>query len=98
MPQEFPTHQASKADRAQSQTAKLSRITEEHCREIINSLDSGFCVVELKFGKNGRALDYKFVAVNAAFERHTGIVDALGKWMRDLRPSHEQYWFDIYGM
>jgi two-component sensor histidine kinase len=35
--------------------------------------------------------------VNEAFVDQTGLHDATGKWMRDLAPDHEPYWFEIYG-
>ncbi|MBA4095037.1 MAG: hybrid sensor histidine kinase/response regulator, partial [Candidatus Accumulibacter sp.] len=58
--------------------------------------DVGFCVFEMKF-EGDRAVDYRFIEVNPAFERLTGLADAEGRWMRDLAPAHEQYWFDVYG-
>ena len=64
---------------------------------LFNSLDAGFCVVELAFDADGSPRDYKLVEVNAAFADQTGLKDAAGKWMRDLAPEHEQYWFDLYG-
>src|SRR5205823_2662068 len=66
-------------------------------RSIINSLDLGFRVVEMKFDGSGSPVDYKFVEVNDAFVNQTGLHDATGKWMRTLAPEHEQHWFDIYG-
>lgn len=64
---------------------------------LFNSLDAGFCVIELAFDAEGTPTDYKFVEVNPAFATHTGLHDAAGKWMRDLAPKHEQHWFDLYG-
>jgi PAS domain S-box-containing protein len=51
----------------------------------------------MKFDNAGRGLDYRFVEVNPAFQRQTGLADATGRWVRDLVPAHEQHWFDIYG-
>jgi PAS domain S-box-containing protein len=42
-------------------------------------------------------VDYRFLEVNPAFEKQTGLHDAQGKLMRDLAPGHESHWFDIYG-
>jgi PAS domain S-box-containing protein len=64
---------------------------------LINSIDVGFCIVELKFDSSGRAQDYRFIEVNPAFEQQTGLTQAAGRWMRELAPEHEQHWFDIYG-
>ncbi len=64
---------------------------------LFNSLDAGFCVIELAFDADGAPRDYKFVEVNTAFADQTGLQNAAGKWMRDLAPEHEQHWFDLYG-
>ncbi len=87
------TREAS--DRAWSE-AEL-RASEMRYRSLFNSIDAGFCVIEMKFGADGNALDYRFLEVNDSFEQHTGIKDAVGKWMRDIAPDHEQHWFDLYG-
>ena len=47
--------------------------------------------------ETGRPVDYRFLEVNPAFERQTGLIQAEGQWMRTLAPQHEQHWFDIYG-
>jgi PAS domain S-box-containing protein len=72
-------------------------VSEDRYRLLFNSLDAGFCVVELKFDEHGSPRDYRFVEVNDAFAKQTGLKDATGKWIRDLAPDLEQYWFDIYG-
>jgi signal transduction histidine kinase len=42
-------------------------------------------------------VDYRFVEVNPAFERLTGIAAAAGRSVRALIPDHEPYWFEIFG-
>jgi two-component sensor histidine kinase len=69
----------------------------DEARQIFDALDRGVCVVELKFNDAGQCIDYVFVELNAAFEEQTGLHNAVGKSMRDLRAEHEQHWFDIYG-
>ncbi|ONG50130.1 hypothetical protein BKE38_19295 [Pseudoroseomonas deserti] len=64
---------------------------------LLEAVDTGFCIVALRFDTAGQATDYRFLEVNAAFERQTGLVDATGRWMRDMAPAHEQFWFDTYG-
>lgn len=73
------------------------RISEERYRTLFDSIDEGFCVIEMIFDAQGKACDYRFVEVNPAFERQTGMRDALGKRMRELVPEHEAHWFEIYG-
>lgn len=64
--------------------------------ELFDAIVEGFCVVEVIFD-GARPVDYRFVEVNASFEAQTGLVDAVGKTMRELQPAHEEIWFEIYG-
>ncbi len=86
------------AESAERQVAQAAQqVSDDRYRLLFNSLDAGFCVIELKFDDAGVPRDYRFVEVNEAFVSQTGLQDASGKWMRDLAPDHEQHWFDIYG-
>ena len=71
--------------------------TEEKYRTLCNSLDQGFCTIEVLFDKSDKPLDYRFLEVNPSFEKHTGITNAVGKRMREIAPLHEEHWFEIYG-
>jgi PAS domain S-box-containing protein len=73
------------------------RASESRYRTLFNSIDEGFCVIEMAFDEQGNATDYRFVETNPAFEQQTGLTSAVGKWMRELSPMHEQHWFDVYG-
>jgi signal transduction histidine kinase len=64
---------------------------------LFNSIDEGFCTVEVIFDDNNKPIDYRFLEINPAFEEQTGLVNAKGKLMRELAPDHEEYWFEIYG-
>ncbi|PHQ64150.1 MAG: hybrid sensor histidine kinase/response regulator [Sphingobium sp.] len=69
----------------------------ERYRSLFESIDAGFCIVEVLFDDQGEPSDYVFVEANPAFERQTGLKNAVGRSMRSLAPAHEQHWFDIYG-
>ena len=73
------------------------RATEERYRLLFDSIDEGFCIIRVLFDEEDRAVDYRFVEVNAAFGAQTGLEDAVGRRMRSLRPDHERHWFEIYG-
>jgi len=73
------------------------RESEERYRNLFNTMDEGFCIIEMLFDGSGRPSDYRFLKVNAAFEKQTGLHDAEGKLMRELAPDHEEHWFEIYG-
>ncbi len=70
--------------------------SEEKYRSLFNSIDEGFCIVEVKFDGD-TPVDYRFLEYNRAFEAQTGLIDAQGRWMRELAPDHEQHWFELYG-
>jgi signal transduction histidine kinase len=70
---------------------------EERYRVLFESIDEGFCVVEVLFDASGAPYDYRFLETNPAFEKHTGLKNAVGQRMRELEPRHEAHWFEIYG-
>jgi PAS domain S-box-containing protein len=71
--------------------------SEERYRTLFDSIDEGFCVIEVLFDGDGRPHDYRFLQANPAFVAQTGLTDAVGRTMRELAPDHELHWFDIYG-
>lgn len=66
-------------------------------RSLFESIDAGFCIINMVFDEQGAPIDYVFVEANPAFERQTGLQNAVGKSMRSMAPGHEQHWFDVYG-
>jgi PAS domain S-box-containing protein len=71
--------------------------SEERYRNLFNSMDEGFCSIEMIFDEAGKAVDWRFLEVNPAFAKLTGIEDAVGRRMRDIAPEHEDHWFETYG-
>jgi PAS domain S-box-containing protein len=71
--------------------------TEDHYRTMFESIDQGFCTIEVLVDEDGEPFDYRFLDVNRAFEQQTGLRDAVGRRMRELAPAHEEHWFKIYG-
>jgi len=48
------------------------RASEERYRTLFDSIDQGFCTIELLFDETGHADDYRFIEINPAFARNTG--------------------------
>jgi PAS domain S-box-containing protein len=71
--------------------------SEERYRSLLNSIDVGFCVVELLFDDHGSPVDFRFLETNPAFEKQSGLSDAVGKCVRTLVPQLEAHWFETYG-
>jgi PAS domain-containing protein len=64
---------------------------------IINSIDEGFCIVEIMFDKKKKPIDYRFLETNPVFETQTGLKNVVGKTMRELAADTEEHWFEIFG-
>lgn len=64
---------------------------------LVNSLDQGFGILEMIFDLDRKPIDYLFVEVNRAFEKHTGLLDPLGRTMREFYQRHESHWFSTLG-
>ncbi len=79
------------------QTAEALQESERRYRTLFESIDEGFCVLEVLFDQDGRPNDWRFLEVNQAFEKHNGLVHAAGKTIREIVPKIEARWFDIYG-
>ena len=69
----------------------------ETYRALIKHIPQGYCIIDVLFDDQQQPFDYRFLEVNPLFEQLTGLVDAVGKTMRQLQPAHEQHWFELYG-
>lgn len=70
---------------------------EARYRTLFESMNEGFCIVEILFDADNQPLDYRFLEMNPLFEAQTGLKQAHGKTARQMLPDLEPYWFEIYG-
>jgi PAS domain S-box-containing protein len=73
------------------------RLTDLRYRDLFDSMNDGLCVMELQFDAADRAVDYRFVETNSAFEEHTGLRNAVGRTAREMVPDLDESWFRLYG-
>ena len=73
------------------------RYSQQRYLALFESLDEGFCIVEVYFDAVGRPLDYRFLEVNPAFERQSGLRDVVGRTMREISPDAERHWVEAFG-
>lgn len=73
------------------------RASEERYRALFNTIEEGFCVIEMIFDENGKPTDYRFLQTSPSFAEQTGMVDVIGKTILELVPNHENHWFELYG-
>ncbi|MGV3518413.1 PAS domain S-box protein [Luteitalea sp.] len=72
-------------------------VTSSDYATLLDAFDQGFCVFEVLVDERGHPNDYRFLQVNASFERHTGLVDAVGRTALSLVPDLERSWIELYG-
>jgi PAS domain S-box-containing protein len=73
------------------------RASEARYRTLFDSIDEGFCVIEVIFDASERPVDYRFLEANPAFIEQTGLVGAIGRTAREMVPTLEEHWFETYG-
>ncbi|WP_416356560.1 PAS domain S-box protein [Aureimonas phyllosphaerae] len=78
-------------------SARRLREAEDRYRALAENVNVGMCVVEMKFDEDGKAIDYRIIDGNPAYERHTGLYGSVGKWVSEIAPGLERHWFDTYG-
>ena len=71
--------------------------SEQRYRTLFNSIDEGFCVIEMLPDPDGCPVDFRYLEINPAFGKQTGLHGAAGKRIRELVPDIEAYWIEVYG-
>jgi PAS domain S-box-containing protein len=83
---------------AQREAAEAAlRASEQRYRTLFESIDDGFCLLQMIFDEAGVPFDYRFLEANLAFESHTGLREVIGKTARELVPNLDPSWFRLYG-
>ncbi|GGB65665.1 ATP-binding protein [Blastomonas aquatica] len=72
------------------------RESEARYATLFETMDEGFCVIRFIDGAHGPLSDYVHVQMNAAYERHTGIDNAIGRRVRELVPDEADGWIELY--
>lgn len=82
----------------QAEDANASLLaSKDRYRMLFESMDEGFCVIEMLYDSDGKPNDYRFVEINQAFEKQSGLRDAQGKTIRQLVPDQDGSWYEIFG-
>jgi signal transduction histidine kinase/PAS domain-containing protein len=82
------------AERTSAETSL--RASEAKYRALFESIDTGYCVIELIFDGD-KAVDYVFRETNPAFTIQARLTDAVGKSIRSIVPDLDAFWFETYG-
>ena len=75
------------------------RDSERKYRQLFENMTSGFAVHEMIYDDHGKPIDYRYLEINPAFEKITGVpVDVLlGKTVKEIMPGTEDYWIETSG-
>lgn len=75
------------------------QMNEQKYRMLFENMTAGFALHEMIYDENGNPKDYRYLEINPAFEKLTGVPPSalIGKTVKEVLPNIEQYWIDIYG-
>ena len=73
------------------------RASEERYRMLFESMAQGFCVVQLLQGEPGSTgenapIDFRVLEANAMVQKHTGLLEPVGKTLCELAPDAQSDW------
>jgi PAS domain S-box-containing protein len=73
--------------------------SEERYRSLFSNMSEGFALHEVITDDEGRPCDYRFLEVNPAFERLTGLrrAELTGRRVLEVLPGTERHWIDRFG-
>ncbi|MFC7537733.1 PAS domain S-box protein [Sphingomonas sp. GCM10030256] len=73
------------------------RRSEERYRALFESMEQGFCVLQVTF-EGDQPADYRFSEINPAFSEQSGLgKEVLHKSVKKVVPDLEGVWFERYG-
>ena len=85
------------SERKQAEAALRS--SEWSLSTMFNNMTNGIALYEVMWDAEGKVLDYRFLKVNPAFEKMTGLTrdKIIGRNLKEVLPEVEQYWIDNFG-
>jgi len=86
------------ADITDQKEAELKlKTSEEKYRGLFETMEQGFCIIEMIFDNANKPIDYLFIEANPMFEKQSGTANPVGKTIRELVPNMEERWFENFG-
>ena len=83
---------------ARARAEAAMRSSEEKFRSLFEVMDEGCCLCEVIRDDSGAFVSYRFLALNPAFTRLTGIQakQVVGREVYEFIPDFNQYWLEQY--
>ncbi len=72
--------------------------SQERYQNLFENMEEGYALLEAVFDADGKVRDFRYLAVNPAFERILGLKrdEVVGKTIMSLIPDIEDYWIEAY--
>ena len=73
--------------------------SEKKYRILFENMANGFALHEIICNENEEPIDYRFLEVNPAYEKLTGLKgkDIIGRTLLEVIPNIEKYWIEVFG-
>jgi PAS domain S-box-containing protein len=102
---DFLTRLTSMVSKLSYSTIRIARAmavqqkSEQEYSTLFNNMPDGLALHEIICNEEGKPIDYRFLVVNPAFERMTGLTNdkVVGKTVLEVLPETETYWIETYG-
>ena len=81
------------------QREEALRESEERYHSLFENMSEGFALHEIICDEQGVPCDYRFLDINPAFEKLTGLKrdQVIGKWVTEILPGEDPTWIIRYG-
>ena len=92
-------YQRNKESAERRKAEAAHRDSEERFRQLFDTMEEGFATHEIICDAEGRPVDYRFLSINPAFERLTGLKreSLIGRSVLEAIPGTEKTWIESYG-
>lgn len=89
----------AEANTALQQAKDFAQKSEEQYRLLFTEMEQGIAVHEVIYNDESKVVDYRFIDINPAYERITGLTRemVLNKRVREILPNVEEYWIETFG-
>jgi len=74
-----------------------TQLVYDRYQAILDSIDEGFCLIEIILNNEGKPVDLVYLETNRIFRQQTGLGDLIGRGLNDKAPGIEQAWIDFFG-
>lgn len=83
----------------QKEIEEALRKSEQSYRSLFENITQGFALHKIMTDESGNPINYRFLAINPAYEKMTGLIadNTIGKTLLDILPDIEPSWIEKFG-